>query len=543
MTSTAITTSPTATAGLIEHHPAIDESRRTVALPVTAATLLEDRAQVVRAGRVDVVAGRNRLVVFNVAPVVQDVSLRAAALLAGVRVDDARVRRAVRIEQHELPAAALELEARLTTLGEERQELDDDLERVVQRASVIDEMMTKALQEVPEDAAWSIGDAASWKKTFETLSTTSRTLLTEQQRLRTALTRVNDAIDHVAARRAIFDRPDHRVLAMIELDVFVEHGADVAGGVPLQLEYTVPNAIWRPTHEAVLSGGQLKITSRAAVWQNTGEDWTAIQLSFSTARSSLGHEPPLLTDDVLSVTKKDTRVVVAAREVAVSTAGLGRGGAVGGGPVAVDLPGVDDGGDVQLLRALQPVSVPSDGRPVFVPVAVSTSAAKTSLVLMAEVEEQAIIKAVSVHAGKAPLLAGPVDLLRDSGPAGTTRTLFIAPGEQLALGFGPDDDVRVRRRTDGYEEVDEVDHWRRKTTVVDLALSNLGGDDKQLEIVERIPVSEIEHVKITIDDDRTADGYSVDADGFVRWSITLPAREQHRMLLVYVTAYAPGVAS
>ena len=537
MTSTH-TTEP---AGLIEHHPALDDSRRSIALPVTAATLLEDRAQIVRTGLVDVTTGRNRLVVFGVAPVVQDVSLRAAALAEGVRVDDARVRRAVRTTQQELPAAALELEARLTTLGEERQEHQDDLARVSQRAAVIDEMMVKALEEVPEDAAWSIGDAATWKQTFETLSTTSRTLLSEQQRLRLALQKVNAAIDQVAARRAIFDRPDHRVLALVELDVF----ADVAGRVELQLEYTVPNAIWRPTHEAVLSGGQLKVTSRAAVWQNTGEDWHDIHLSFSTARSSLGHEPPLLSDDLLNVAKKDQRVVVAAREVAVSSAGLGRGGGGGGGggPRALDLPGVDDGGDVQLLRAANPLSVPSDGRPCFVPIAVSTSPAKTSLVVMGEVEQQAIIKATAAHAGSAPLLAGPVDLLRDSGPAGATRTLFIAPGEQLALSFGPDDDVRVRRRRSEYEELDEVDRWRRLTVHVDVALSNLGGDDKRLEVVERVPVSEIEHVKITIDSKRSTGGFVVDSDGFVRWSIMLAARSQERVHLFFVTAYAPGVAS
>ena len=541
MTSTAITSTVLSTArtGLIEHHPALDSSRQTIALPVTAATLLEDRAQIIRSGRVDVIAGRNRLVVFDVAPVVQDVSLRAASPTAGVRVDDARVRRAMRIEQHELPAAALELEERLSVLGEERQQHEDDLERVSQRACVIDEMMVKALDEVPEDAAWSIGDAATWKQTFETLSTTSRTLMGDQQRLRLLLQQVNEAIEHVAARRALFDRPDHHVLALIELDLF----AEVAGVVELQCEYTVPNALWRPTHEAILSGGQLTVTSRAAVWQNSGEDWNQIALSFSTARSSLGHEPPLLTDDILTVAKKDPRVVVAAREVAVSAAGLGRG--VGGGSSsarALDLPGVDDGGDVQLLKAAHPVTVPSDGRPCFVPIAVSTSPAQTSLVVMAEIEPQAILKATAVHAGTAPLLAGPVDLLRDSGPAGSTRTLFIAPGEQLALGFGPDDDIRVRRRTWAHEETDDVDHWRRRTTVVDLAFSNLGGDDKRLEVVERVPVSEIEHVKITVDADRTTKGFVVDADGFVRFAVTLAARDQLRLSLVFITAWAPGVA-
>jgi uncharacterized protein (TIGR02231 family) len=529
----------TTVAGRIEHHPAVDETRLPITLPVCAATLLEDRAQVTRAGTIDVVAGRNRLVVWDVAPVLQDVSLRASTTTAGVRIDDARVRRAVRVQHHELPDAARVLEDLLVELGEQQQEQHDELARLQQRAGVIDEMMTKALQEVPEDAAWSIGDSETWKSTFETLSSTSRQLLADRQRVGRELRKTTEALEHVAAQRALFDSPSHRVLALVELDVVAER----AGSVELSVEYTVPNAMWRPTHEAALKGGELRLTSRAAVWQNTGEDWNRIALSFSTARSSLGHEPPILHDDTLSIARKEQRVVVAAREVTVSSAGAGRGGGSGAAARGIELPGVDDGGDIQHLKAAHPVTVPSDGRPCIVTISSSTAPAHTSLVVMAEVEPQAVLKAVATHTGMQPLLAGPVDLLRESGPAGSTRTLFIAPGERCELGFGPDDDVRVQRRTWDSEQVDEVDQWHRRTIVVDLALSNLGGDAKQIEIVERVPVSEIEHVKVSVDGDRTTAGFRIDVDGFVRWAIELPSHDVKRVMLVSVIAYAPGVSA
>ena len=548
MTSTTTMTSSTtaAASGLVTHHPAVDESRTRIAAPVVSATLLEDRAQVTRRGRVDVVAGRNRLVLWDVAPTLQDVSLRVTTSNGGdtvVRVDDARARRVARVLHSEQPEAARILEEKLAELSRRHDELRDDAERVQHRASVVAEMMEKALAEVPQDAAWSIGDATAWKHTFETLSAKSRALLGNAQNTRHEMRTLSDAVNFVVEERRRIDRPDTRVLGLVEVDL----SADENGSVDLILEYTVPNAIWRPTHEATLSGQTLTVASRAAVWQNTGEDWVDVNLSFSTARSSLGHEPPLLHNDVLNVQKRDNRVVVQAREVAVSRAGLGRGGVPGGGgaaaSTAVDLPGVDDGGDIQHLKAAHPVSVPSTGRPSFVPLSSFQAPAVTSLLVMAEADEKAILKATCAHGGTHPMLAGPVDLLRDSGPVGSTRTLFIAPGEQLALGFGPDDDVRVKRTVESREVVDEIDQWRRRTVTVNLYLSNLGPDDKALDIVERLPVSEIEHVKVTLVADKTSGAPTLDDDGFLRWGMALAGRGRLRLSLVYVVAFAPNVTS
>jgi uncharacterized protein (TIGR02231 family) len=544
MTTTNVP-APAATAvpGPISHHPALDETRRKVALPIVKVTVLEDRAQVERRGRVDVNAGANRLAVWNVAPVLQDVSLRVDVVSHGARVADARVRRAVRVGHREKPEVAATLERRIDELQTQHGGLVDDLQRVRQRAGVVVEMMEKAIGELPVDAAWSLGDPSTWHGTFESLSKKCRQLLTEGQATRRKLAAVVDAADFVANERARIDRPDTQLLALIEIDAH----ADAAGIVEFVVEYTVPNALWRPTHEATLDGGQLAIASRAALWQNTGEDWVDVDVSFSTARSSLGHEPPRLSDDQLMVQKKDNRVVVTAREVAVQNTGLGRVPAGAGTPSAprprgVDLPGVDDGGDIQTLKSVHRVTVPSDGRPMFVPVGTSSSSAATTLVIMGEFEKTAFVKATSTYAGRGPLLAGPVELVRSSGFVGTTKTLFVAPGERFALGFGPDDEVRVQRTSEVKELTDPVDRWRRRTHTVQLYLSNLGSEEKRVEIVERIPVSEIEHVTVTLVADKTSGVPRLDDDGFVHWTQTIPPRGRLRLALVYVVALAPGVA-
>lgn len=527
---------------LIMHHPALDETRARIAAPVTKVTLLEDRAQVRREGTITVVAGATRLVLWGVAPVVQDVSLRVETADAQVaRVRDARVRRAMRVGHREKPEAAGELERRIDELALRHREEADGMQRARERGAVVLDMMEKAMAEVPEDAAWSLGHPQTWRETFEALSQKARAFASAARDHGDEKEQIVEEIRRLTLQRQLLDRPDTQIECVVEIDL----DASAAGPLGIVLEYTVPNALWRPFHTAELKDGTLRFWSQAAVWQNTGEDWQDAELVFSTARSSLGHEPPKLVDDKLAAKKKDQKVVVQAREVAVSNAGLGRGGGAGGPggapPHGLQLPGVDDGGDIQTLRSLGKVSVPSDGRPAFIPVFDFEAPAQASLVVMPELEDKAFWKSVQIHGGRHPVLAGPVELVRSSGFVGTTRTLFVAPGERFALGFGPDDDVRVQRTLEATEEVDEVDQWLRKTCQVSIFLSNLSGDDKQLEISERIPVSEIEHVKITLVADQTSGAPDVNEHGIVTWRMSLPASGRLRLQLVYVVATAPGV--
>ncbi|OGQ12299.1 MAG: hypothetical protein A2138_00070 [Deltaproteobacteria bacterium RBG_16_71_12] len=521
------------------HHPALDETRTQVTLPVAKVTLLEDRAQVRREGAVALQAGRNRVALWGLAPVVQDVSLRVD-VQGSAKLVDARVRRAMRVGHVEKPEAAAALEQQLLELERRWRDAAEQRERAAMRAAVVDDMLHKAMAEVPEDAGWGLGHPKTWEDTFEALSSTSRALLADERAQRAAMERLAEQASHVVTKRTLIDRPDHRLECLVEIDL----DAAAAATVKLGLEYVVPNALWRPFHTAhLVDGKRLRLTCQAAVWQNTGEDWADAQLVFSTARSSLGHEPPKLSDDKLQAKKREQRVVVEAREVAVQNAGLGRAGSGGGGtpPGGVQLPGVDDGGDVQNLKAQHPVTVPSDGRPSFVPIFTFESDAATSLVAMPELDGKAMFKSVQTHAGKHPVLAGPVELVRASGFVGTTRTLYVAPGERFALGFGPDADVRVQRTVDVTEEVDPIDQWRRKTHAVSIFLSNLGGEDKALEVSERMPVSEIEQVEITLVADKTSGAPEVNEHGIVTWKMTLPASSRMRLSLTYVVAFAPGV--
>jgi uncharacterized protein (TIGR02231 family) len=309
----------------------------------------------------------------------------------------------------------------------------------------------------------------------------------------------------------------------------------------------VPGAAWRPYHRARLDpkSGALVLRTDACVWQSTGEDWTGAALLFSTERPSLGVEPPDLTDDVLRVRRKPERMVVEARDQEIDSTGLGRGAVV-----PQEVPGIDDGGLGTQLRAAAPATIPADGKPYRVLLSERAMTAEVELVAMPERGLAAHLRAVATNPGPSPVLAGPVDLVLASGYAGRGVVEFIASGEKLELGFGPDAEIRMHREVGRVgEEGGLLSGWNEVRVRVAVRLSNLGATPRKLKVTERIPVSEVEQVKIELaaadawklEDDagRREDivvvtARTVDAErGMVSWIVELPAHDRRAVALEY----------
>ncbi len=503
--------------------------------PVKQVTLLEDRAQVRRVGALTLTAGQHVVLVKDVTPVLQDLSLRATAH-GGAKVSDVRVRRAMRIAPHEKPELIGALELDIEKLTERWARLGEDRELLGQRRQRLEQVLERGFTELPEDVSWG-QPQNQWKDTLEGLFEKLRALRTQVLELGLQMRDVVDERSRLITQRQAFDRPDTRFVTWLEADVIVS----APGSVEVTFEYTVPNALWRPLHSARLSDGKFHFESRASVWQNTGEDWNAVRLVFSTARASLGIEPPLLSDDLLTAQKKNEKLVVQAREVVIQKAKVSVGGPQPQPPKTVELPGVDDGGEIRTLEAKGLCTVPSDGRPNTIPLFEFSATPKRKLVAYPELELRVFLTSVQKNEAKFPILAGPVELLLQNGFVGWTKVLFVAPGEEFRLSFGPDASLRLARaEKERVQEATSTD-WKTLTKTVWIYLSSLGDEAKTVEVIERMPVSEIEQVKITLGAKRTVPKPKVDENGLATWVVELAPRAQSQVTFAYDLSTAPGV--
>lgn len=523
---------------------------RIVDLPIVAVTLLEDRGHVVRRGRVTLAAASERVRVPGLSPVASDKTLAVRVREGGdgARVADARIRRqaVVRLldadsgagadggaegDESSLEARRAELDRQRIALAAELDQVRADRDLLTQQLTTLGQVAELSLADLAQDVAWGAEVSEEWTGRLDALSAEEQSVADELAALERTLDRLAADLRRLDVRIAQLASPADRETAALELDVHGSAGAQIE----LEVDYVVPGACWRPQHTARLvedaadgAGAGAGRTARvvwstdACVWQNTGEDWQGVEVSFSTERSSLGTEPPALDSDTLAARRKSDTMVVETREQDLDTAGLGLGG--GGRKVAAlaELPGIDDAGQAVTLRARQTSTIPSDGRPHRIPLFEFESGAELALVAFPELSVAVVCKATLENHAPHPLLAGPVDLVRASGLVGKTQVLYVAPDERFELGWGPEPDLRVSREVDVHDETSRMlSAWHSRTTRVLVRISNLGGQERRVLVTERVPVAEIEKVKVEVDARVTSDRKTPDPDGFLRWDVEL----------------------
>lgn len=509
--------------------------RTTVEVPPVEVTLLEDRAHVTRRARLRLGAATHRLRIDGVAPVLADKTLGARiAAVSGARVHDVRVRRERIVTREGRPEEVRELDREIDDLFEAYGRLANERTGVAQRLGGVAQALELLIGEIAEDTAWGRLDEKTAQQRLGDLGEREQSLRARIVGMDAELRRITERIERLRARRGQAENPGTRATACIELELT----ADVEGEHELVVTYVVPGACWRPQHTARLTSDagktHLHFECQGCVWQSTGETWKDVKLTMSTERASLGLEPPRLQSDVLAVQRKAKQLVVEVREQEVQQAQVA---AVAGSerqvpaPVA---PGIDDGGEARQLVAPAPTTIPPDGRPHRVPLFAFDAEAETELVLMAELAPAVILRSVQRHRGAQPILAGPVDLIREAGFVGRTKVLFVAPGDRFELGWGPEGALRVQREIEPLkDESNFIGTWTTRAQDVKVRISNLGAVPRAMRVVERVLVSEIEKVQVSVDREKTSGGKQPDADGFVTWNVNVAGNGHEMVVLRY----------
>ncbi|MYQ89244.1 MULTISPECIES: DUF4139 domain-containing protein [unclassified Streptomyces] len=502
-----------------------------IALPVVAVTCLEDRAHVERAAVLDLEAGVQRLRLGPVGAQAVDRTLHAEltadhpATVLDVRIVRGWTPRGPRPSSDDDSA----LRHRVHVLEEERLALGRRRDRLRARLDLLGGLAADLLREIGEGAGSGESERPRWARELDRVDDERDT---QGEQLRTVEARLAAlAVELGEARQAVYLAEDEPAELIGHIELTVETAA--AGPVGLRLSHLTPCALWRPAYRAVLDGDSLTLETDAVVWQRTGEDWSDVRLTLSTARSAPATDPPGLGEDRLTLMDRSAAerrtVDVELREEEI--------GALGPAPV-LGLPGVDDGGETRVLRAPAPVSVPDDGRAHRVPLSAFTTAAPSEYACAPELSPLVTqVVRFDNRSGHA-LLAGPVDLVRGSGFSGRGTLDFTPPGAPVELAFGSRDDYRVVRHAEESRDSTTLTQRTVVTRTVRLHLSRFSAPGEHGERVvalrERIPVSEVSAVEVRLREDACFPAPDrVDAEGIARWDVPLPPGGRRTVTLVY----------
>ncbi|MDX3538287.1 DUF4139 domain-containing protein [Streptomyces sp. MB09-01] len=511
-----------------------------IPLPVTAVTCLEDRAHVERTVVLDLEAGVQRLRLGPVSALAVDRTLHAELTADDpATVLDVRIVRSWK-PRGPLPSADADSALRLRehALEEEQTALEQRRDRLCARLDLLGRLAADLLRDIGEGAGSGEAERPRWTRELDRLDAERDTY---GEQLRTLEVRLAELGTELGAVRRAMDLSEEEPAELVgHVELTVE--AAVAGPVGLRLSHLTPCALWRPAYRAVLDGDALTLETDAVVWQRTGEDWSDVRLTLSTARSALATDPPRLGEDRLTLKDRSAAerrtVDVELREEEI--------GSLGPAPV-LGLPGVDDGGEARVLHSPAPVSVPADGRAHRVPLSVFTADASSEYACSPEVSPLVtqVVRCdnLSGHA----LLAGPVDLVRGSGFSGRGTLDFTAPGAPVELAFGSCDDHGVVRRAEESRESAGIMQRTVVTRTVRLHLSRFSAPGERghrvVVLRERIPVSEVSAVEVRLRKDACSPPPEVvDADGIARWDVALPPGGRRTVTLVYELSASSKVA-
>jgi hypothetical protein len=111
---------------------------------------------------------------------------------------------------------------------------------------------------------------------------------------------------------------------------------------------------------------------------------------------------------------------------------------------------------------------------------------------------------------------------------------LVAPSEPFSLGWGSHDGVRVTRRRDHRVERSRITGSQSHTFEVELRVGHSGDQSCRVELLERVPVSELPQVTVgTLVTEPKPDA-AMDGDGFLRWSLELGPGDHRVIELSYV---------
>lgn len=276
--------------------------------------------------------------------------------------------------------------------------------------------------------------------------------------------------------------------------------ARIEGSGTLTITTFTGDARWRPTYDLRLdrNAKSLAVERSVLVSQSSGEDWTGVDLTLSTARPDERAAPsdiwprlvqasePVVYTPPLAVTRMKSEgdaimetyaAAPIAQEMSVDTQGQT---VVYRYASAVDLrDGVED-----LRLSLGELALPADVRAEAVPIS----------------DQTAYLTATAINTGEL-LLPGDAVLYEDGALKGTMQLPLIAAGDEIHAGFGAIEGIKIKRiepeTMEGGRGFLSKSNARHELAVITIEVLPSITTSWPLRVLDRVPYSEQEDLKIT----------------------------------------------
>lgn len=324
--------------------------------------------------------------------------------------------------------------------------------------------------------------------------------------------------------------------------IAVVHLQSGGGKLAMKLSYQLSDASWYPVYDANLDTQQSKlaVTQAAYVQQNTGENWDNVALTLSTLQPSAAVEPPALSSWWIDYLQPVPRTTM------TKSAGLMEDRVMpemmaAAAPVEEQKAAVIDSGYHVSYQIPGKISLNSSEEKQRVVLQQQQWPVALNLQVVPRFDTHAYLYARLENPSATPLLPGEWLLQRDGVRVGKVDQPLLAPKDQIAMGFGADDAVKLEWQT-LKDEAGQSGVLNKQQTLqrhYQLQVTNGHNKPMTLTVLDSWPVSKQQDIKVSVLEGTVAPKeQNVDQEaGIQRWELPLPAGKAVTLDTGYQVAY------
>lgn len=337
------------------------------------------------------------------------------------------------------------------------------------------------------------------------------------------------------------------VLDATNYRVIITVSADVATNGTMNINYMLQNAGWTPSYDlrAKGTGGNMQLTYKAQVYQNTGIDWNEVKLTLSTASPNQSNVKPVLNTWWLnyynpyaydykrkrSEGQKDDLSKVASGSYAPASLD-----AEVNAMTAADFTVAEENITTVEYDIKLAYSIPCDGKTHFVAVQTKEIPANYIHFAAPKMDKDAFLVAKITNWDELNLAAGSANIYFDGTFVGES---YIDPtnlSDTLDLTLGRDKNMvvtRVKQKDKTKEKL--IGEDKVKTVTYEITIRNTKSSVSIFNLQDQIPVSQTKEIVVTLAE---ASGGELDeASGIVNWKFNLKPKETKKVTISYTVKF------
>ncbi|NJL79191.1 MAG: mucoidy inhibitor MuiA family protein [Richelia sp. SL_2_1] len=327
-----------------------------------------------------------------------------------------------------------------------------------------------------------------------------------------------------------------------------------AGEFELEVSYVVNRASWKPLYDIRVDpkNQSVNLIYLAQIVQNTGEDWTNVNLTLSTAKPGSGTLPPKPQPWYIDIpqplmNRKRVRGFADASMAAqspnfdveeenyISEIQELEKEIIQAEVITAE---VSQEGNVVTFNLDGSGNIPSDGAPHKTTIFQDDYPCNFGYIAMPRLVSFAYLQANVKNNSQGTLLPGKANIFRERIFVGVSDLQNIVPGEEFKLNLGIDEGLKIER--DLVErEVDKkfIGNISKITYGYKLQISNLLDNEAKLELIEQLPVSRNEQIKVRLN--RTNPQIQPGEMGILKWNLTLAPQDKQEIYYQFTVEYPP----